>query len=332
VKSKSLEHYWYSRHPLLWLLLPLSGLFFLLSSLRRSLFRLGWLSSYRPTIPVIIVGNISVGGTGKTPLVVWLCQFLQEQGFKPGLINRGYQGKATSWPQQVTATSDVTLVGDEAVLLAQRTGCPVVAGPKRADSVKLLEQQGCNIVVSDDGLQHYALQRDIEIAVIDGERRVGNGLLLPAGPLRERVRRLQQVDLIVCNGGTAEQGESLMQVLPSGVVSVTSPEERRPLSHFAGKRVVAVAGIGNPERFFSTLTQAGIEVVKRIFPDHHPFVAADLQTDNNPLLMTEKDAVKCKTIAPADSWYLVVEAKLSADFTQLLETSLNKLKNKDYRG
>jgi tetraacyldisaccharide 4'-kinase len=329
VDSKGLELYWYSRKPLVWLLLPLSGLFFLLSSIRRLFYRLGVLSSYRASIPIIIVGNISVGGTGKTPLVVWLCQFLRDQGFKPGIINRGYQGKATTWPQQVTESSDAAQVGDEAVLIAQRTGCPVVAGPKRIDSVKLLEQQGCDIVISDDGLQHYALQRDIEIAVIDGERRVGNGFLLPAGPLRERVGRLRQVDLIVCNGGRAEQGEFLMQVIASDVVSVTDPAKRRPLSTFAEKRVIAVAGIGNPERFFCTLTQAGVEIVRRIFPDHHHFSAADLQTTDNPLLMTEKDAVKCRTIAPADSWYLSVEAKFNDDFTQHLKLCLNQLKNKD---
>jgi len=329
VASKSLQHYWYSRSPLIWPLLPLSGLFFLLSSLRRFLYRFGLLRSYRPSIPIVIVGNISVGGTGKTPLVVWLCQFLRDQGFNPGIINRGYQGKATIWPQQVTATSDATQVGDEAVLLAQRTGCPVVAGPKRIDSVKLLEQQGCDIVISDDGLQHYALQRDIEIAVIDGERRVGNGFLLPAGPLREGIGRLQEVDLVVCNGGRAEQGEFLMQVIASDVVSVSEPTKRSPLSIFAGKKVTAVAGIGNPERFFSTLKQAGVEVVRRVFPDHHHFSAADLESADNPLLMTEKDAVKCRTIAPADSWYLSVEAKFNDDFAQHLKLCVNQLKNKD---
>ncbi len=327
--SKGLEYYWYSRKPLVWLLLPLSGLFFLLSSIRRLFYQFGLLSSYRASIPIIIVGNISVGGTGKTPLVVWLCQFLQDQGFKPGIINRGYQGKATTWPQQVTESSDAAQVGDEAVLIAQRTGCPVVAGPKRIDSVKLLEQQGCDIVISDDGLQHYALQRDIEIAVVDGERRVGNGFLLPAGPLRERVGRLRQVDLVVCNGGRAEQGEFLMQVIASDVVSVTDPAKRRPLSTFAEKRVTAIAGIGNPERFFCTLKQAGVEIIRRIFPDHHHFSAADLQTADNPLLMTEKDAVKCRTIAPADSWYLLVEAKFNDDFIQYLKLCLNQLKNKD---
>lgn len=327
--SKSLQHYWYSRSPLIWPLLPLSGLFFLLSSLRRLLYRFGLLRSYRPSIPIVIVGNISVGGTGKTPLVVWLCQFLRDQGFNPGIINRGYQGKATIWPQQVTATSDATQVGDEAVLLAQRTGCPVVAGPKRIDSVKLLEQQGCDIVISDDGLQHYALQRDIEIAVIDGERRVGNGFLLPAGPLREGIGRLQHIDFVVCNGGRAEQGEFLMQVIASDVVSVSEPTKRSPLSIFAGKKVTAVAGIGNPERFFSTLKQAGVEVVRRVFPDHHHFSAADLDAADNPLLMTEKDAVKCRTIAPVDSWYLSVEAKFNDDFAQHLKLRVNQLKNKD---
>ncbi|MCF6280804.1 MAG: tetraacyldisaccharide 4'-kinase [Candidatus Polarisedimenticolaceae bacterium] len=329
MKSKGLEHYWYSHHPLVWLLLPLSALFFLLSSLRRTLFRLGLLKSYRSSIPIIIVGNISVGGTGKTPLVVWLCQFLRDQGFNPGIINRGYQGEASGWPQQVTAKSDARLVGDEAVLLAQRTDCPVVAGPKRIDSVKLLEQQGCDIIVSDDGLQHYALQRDIEIAVVDGERRSGNGFLLPAGPLREGVARLQSVDLVVCNGGEAKQGEYLMQITPSEVVSLSDPSQRLPLAYFAGKTVTAVAGIGNPARFFTTLKEAGIEVVRRVFPDHHRFSAADLEATDNPLLMTEKDAVKCKTMPPPDSWYLVVAANFNDDFTQHLQMCVNKLKNKD---
>lgn len=278
---------------------------------------------------MIVVGNISVGGTGKTPLVIWLCHFLQDQGFKPGIINRGYQGKATHWPQQVTAESDATQVGDEAVLLAQRCGCPVVAGPKRFESVKRLEQLGCDIVVSDDGLQHYALQRDIEIAVVDGERRFGNGFLLPAGPLREGVGRLQSVDLVVCNGGEAGYGEHLMQVVASDVVSITNSAERQPLSNFTNRRVTAVAGIGNPERFFTTLKQAGVEAIKRAFPDHHHFSAEDLQSADNPLLMTEKDAVKCRTIAPADSWYLSVEAKFNDDFAQQLALSINQLKKKD---
>lgn len=321
-----LEHYWYSNSPLAWLLLPLSGLFFLISFLRRTLYRYGLLESYRPTIPVIIVGNITVGGTGKTPLVVWLSQFLSEQGFNPGIITRGYRGEAAEWPQQVSTASDAVMVGDEAVLLAQRTGCPVVAGPKRTDSVKRLEQQGCDLIISDDGLQHYALQRDLEIAVIDGERRTGNGFLLPAGPLREGTGRLQHVDLVVCNGGKAEQGEFQMRVTASKAIRLADPQQSRPLSDFSGETVVAVAGIGNPERFFSTLRQAGIQVIERLFPDHHRFSAADLNVGDHPLLMTEKDAVKCRTIAPPGSWVVPATAMLDDNLIQNLQTRVNQLK------
>ena len=329
MKLKSLEHYWYSKSPLVWLLLPLSGIVFILSSVRRTLYHLGLLRRYRSPILVIIVGNISVGGTGKTPLVVWLSQFLREQGFRPGIINRGYKGKTEEWPQQVTATSDARQVGDEAVLLAQRTGCPVVAGPKRIDSVRVIEQLGCDVVISDDGLQHYALQRDIEIAVMDGERRVGNGFLLPAGPLREGVDRLEAVDFVVCNGGKARAGEFRMEVAATEAISLANSQTRRPLSAFSGKKVVAVAGIGNPERFFTTLKQASIEVTRRVFPDHHHYTAAELQVADATLLMTEKDAVKCRTIAPPGSWYVPAAALINDDFTQHLQMCIKKLKKKD---
>ena len=198
---KRLDHYWYTRSPWLLLLTPLSLLFRVVVGARRLAYRVGIKRSTRVSLPVIVVGNITVGGTGKTPLVVWLAGYLREKGHAPGIVSRGYGGTASHWPQQVRADSDPAVVGDEAVLLAATTGCPMAVAPDRVAAAQaLVDQGGCDVIISDDGLQHYALQRDIEIAVIDGVRRFGSGFLLPAGPLREPLKRLQQVDLVVVNG------------------------------------------------------------------------------------------------------------------------------------
>ena len=327
--KRLIEHCWYNASPLFWLLLPLSWLYAGLVWLRQLVYRYGVLKSYRSSLPVIIVGNITVGGTGKTPLVLWLAEFLCRQGFRPGIITRGYGGKATEWPQQVSIDSDATLVGDEAVLLAGRSGCPVMVGPERPRSVARLEEMGCDIILSDDGLQHYALARDLEIAVVDGQRRLGNGHYLPAGPLREGAGRLTSVDMVVVNGGAAATNEFSMSVVASDAVSMADPAHKLQLNEFAGGTVVAIAGIGNPERFFSTLRDAGLKLEDRSFPDHHPFVADDLKTNGKPLLMTEKDAVKCQAIAPDDSWYVPASAVLNDDFIDHLTLFVKDLKSKD---
>ncbi|MEN8178376.1 MAG: tetraacyldisaccharide 4'-kinase [Pseudomonadota bacterium] len=309
------------------LLLPLSALYCLLVAVRRRLYRLGLLNSGKLPAPVIVVGNISVGGTGKTPVVVWLARWLLEKGFSPGIVTRGYGGESAHWPRQVTADTQASQVGDEAVLLYRRTSCPVYAGPDRFKTgQRLLAEQDCNIIISDDGLQHYALSRDLELAVIDGERRFGNGLCLPAGPLREQKSRLHKVDLILTNG-TAQEGEQPFQVSGTQVLAVNdSGGEPQPLSSFAGKHVEAVAGIGNPERFFSMLESIGVKISRHVFPDHHPFSPNDLASfAGNTVLMTEKDAVKCEAFAANDVWFVPADAHFNENFTNQLELSIDRL-------
>lgn len=318
-----LDHYWYSHNAVSLLLRPVSWLFCALAALRRRLYAGGALSRTRFPVPVIVVGNISVGGTGKTPAVTAVCALLREAGFTPGLVSRGYGGAASSWPQPVDSQSDTAVVGDEPVLLTRRTGCPMWVGPDRCAAVQRLleENPSVDIVVADDGLQHYRLARDVEIAVVDGQRGLGNGACLPAGPLREPPGRLRGVDFVLVNGADSGAVAGHPMTLTGGELVSVSGEERVPLESLRGKRIHAVAGIGAPERFFDTLRQAGLTVVPHPFPDHHRFSAADLAFgDNAPVLMTEKDAVKCRDIAGPDFWYLPVEAQLPEAFgRQLLE-------------
>lgn len=326
---KPLIEQWYSARAPLWLL-PFSWLFFVLVKLRRLAYKTGLLRSYRLPVPVIIVGNISVGGTGKTPLVAWLVKTLQQAGYRPGIISRGYGGQAQQWPQQVLPDSDPLLVGDEPVLLAQRCGCPIVAAPDRLLAARqLLEHSNCNILISDDGLQHYRLQRDIEIVVVDGARRFGNGYCLPAGPLREPVSRLRQVDFVVANG-VAMSGEVAMQLVPGALVALLDGDKTAALSELHGQQVHAVAGIGNPARFFELLKQHGLSVIEHLFPDHHHFEVADLDfADELPVLMTEKDAVKCRRYADARMWYLPVEAQLDDSFAHAFMRQTERLTGED---
>lgn len=320
-----LERAWYAGSRWPYLLLPLSLLFALLSGLRRGLYRRGLLRSYQLPVPVIIIGNISVGGSGKTPLVIATAELLQQAGYRPGIISRGYGGRAGQWPQRVSADSDPQQIGDEPLLIARRTGLPVVVGPDRVAAAEaLLAEGGVDLLLCDDGLQHYRLRRDIEVAVIDGQRRLGNGLLLPAGPLREGARRLKRVDLVVANG-KALAGELAMALTGSTLTNLVTGE-RLSLDHFAGQRVDAVAGIGNPARFFATLRQAGIDVEPHPFADHHPFTASDLEPfDRRPLLMTEKDAVKCRSFANMHHWYLPVVAQLPDSYGQRLTARLQEV-------
>lgn len=220
--------------------------------LRRQAYRQGWWRSVRMPVPVIVVGNITAGGSGKTPLVIWLAEWLQANGWRPGIVSRGYGGLAAHWPQPVRADSDPRLVGDEPVLTVQRTACPMMVGPDRVAAARaLLQEHDCNIIISDDGMQHYCLQRDIEIAVLDGSRRLGNGFCLPAGPLREPASRLAEVDLRVANG-VAKECEQQMLLQPQ-VVQRLHDGDSQSLEFFRGQTVHAVAGIGNPARFFSAI-------------------------------------------------------------------------------
>ncbi len=320
------HRHWQHWGPLALLLSPLSLLFRLVVALRRAAYRLGLRRVYRAACPVIVVGNITVGGSGKTPLVIWISRWLEEQGWRPGIVSRGYGGRARHWPQQVRPDSDPQTVGDEAVLLAQRSGRPVCVGPDRPAAVAaLLSHTDCDIVISDDGLQHYALGRDVEIVVIDGERRFGNGLMLPAGPLREPVSRLRGVDLVVCNG-RPRHGEHAMRMRQPRLLPLRGEAPPLPLERLRGRRVRAVAGIGNPQRFFDLLRRFGLQVEAHPFPDHHAFTEDDLAFDPPlPLLMTEKDAVKCRLIAPEDTWVVRVEVQPDAPFVHRLGRALESL-------
>lgn len=293
---------WYERSPWTWPLLPLSAVYCAAVGVRRWAYRSGLKKTCRPDVPVIVVGNLTVGGTGKTPLVVWLARFLREQGYRPGLIARGYGGTAAVWPQAVTGDSDPAVVGDEPVLLAHATGCPMAVAPDRVAAARaVLAAHACDVLLSDDGLQHYALGRDIEIAVLDGARRFGNGHCLPAGPLREPARRLRDVDLVVCNGEPAA-GEFGMQVQADQATNLMSGEQR-PLSAFRGRPLHAVAGIGHPARFFAALAAAGLKITAHPFPDHHAYRVGELAfADGATLLMTDKDAIKCRRFAQPDWW------------------------------
>jgi tetraacyldisaccharide 4'-kinase len=276
-----------------------------------------------------VVGNLTVGGTGKTPLVVWLADYLQKAGFKPGIVSRGYRGKASTWPQLVHPNSDPAMVGDEAVMLAGQTHCPIAVGPNRVAAARaVIAHSECNLVLSDDGLQHYALGRDIEIAVIDGVRRFGNGRLLPAGPLREPLSRLGEVDLVVVNGG--DDNEYMMQVKVVQAYKLDDGSMKRALADFHGQTVHAIAGTGNPERFFAALRQAGLQVVPHPFPDHHAFQQQDIDFhDSGPVMMTAKDAVKCRDLAGDNLWCVPVKIDLTPAFGSRLLELLGKKRNED---
>jgi len=313
--QKIITQLWYDHHKLAYLLLPLSWLYRFITALRRYGYKKGIFKTFIAPVPVIVVGNITVGGTGKTPLVIALVQFLKQRGYKPGIVSRGYGAQAKVYPKLVTADSDPLQVGDEPLLIAKNTHCPIVIDPKRVRAVQaLLHQYACDIVISDDGLQHYALARTIEIAVIDGARRFGNGYCLPAGPLREPTARLKTVNFIVSNG-KAQTNEYAMNFKNKLLKNIALPNQIKNLSDFKGQTVHTVAGIGHPQRFFQTLREYGIMLIEHEFPDHYPYQAKDLQfKDNLPIIMTEKDAVKCSTFARPDCWYLAVEAELDDEF------------------
>jgi tetraacyldisaccharide 4'-kinase len=298
------------------LLLPLAGLYWLLLSLRGLLYRVGLLGSYRAAVPVIIVGNITVGGTGKTPVTIWLASELKARGFVPGIVSRGYGGSRGSASMRVDAASEAAVVGDEPVLIARRTGCPVVVDANRARAAAMLVEDGVNVIIADDGLQHYRLARAYEICVIDGARGLGNRLLLPAGPLRETVDRLAEVDQVLVNGSLAARNESLTVVEQNALeFRLLATEVRRlngsltrPIEGFEGKTVHGVAAIGNPRRFFDQLRAHGMQVIEHAFPDHAELRRQDLDFgDAFDVLMTEKDAVKLASHADDRYWTVPVE-------------------------
>ena len=318
---KRLDYYWYNKGFITLILAPVSWLYCFVAITRRFAYQANLFKTHRMPVPVIIVGNITAGGTGKTPLVTWLVELLREKGYSPGIVSRGYGGAARNWPQQVRVDSDPRMVGDEAVLLAHRCKCPMAVGPARVDAaLALLEHKDCDIIIADDGLQHYALGRDVEIAVIDGVRRFGNGKCLPAGPLREPRKRMKSVDIAVTNGvpGPREYG---MTLKPGPVQNLVDSRKSHLLSSFSNisKKVHAVAGIGNPDRFFQQLEDHGLEIIEHPFPDHYMYQHEDFQFgDDLPVLMTEKDAVKCRSFADNRYWVVPVDAKVDERIIPLI--------------
>jgi tetraacyldisaccharide 4'-kinase len=316
-ESEFAARHWYRLSPVSVLLYPLSLVFRVAVALRRLLFLLGVLPSRRVPVPVVVVGNLTVGGTGKTPLVLALARALRQRGRRPGILSRGYGGTSAS-PHEVVAGEDPGRSGDEPLLLAERSGCPVWVGADRVAAGRALcaAHPDCDVILCDDGLQHYRLHRDFEIAVEDDRGR-GNGLLLPAGPLREPVDR--RVDARVMNGGGLEPGAFAMRLAVSGLYRVGVASEPLDRSELSGKRLHAVAGIGNPPRFFATLTGLGLTFSAHPFPDHHAFLPEDLRfADCDLVLMTEKDAVKCRRFGRRDLVAVRVEAEVDPALTELI--------------
>ena len=334
--AQRLPRLWYQRRlaVVLWPLLPVSWLFLLLVEVRRVFYRCGLLRVQMLPVPVVVVGNLTVGGSGKTPFVLWLVERLREQGWQPGIISRGYGGSAQA-ARAVVATSTAIEVGDEPLLLARRSAVPVFVGRDRvaAGQALLAAHPDCNVIVSDDGLQHYRLQRSAEIVVFDG-RGAGNACLLPAGPLREPLHRLSSVTAVVWNGGARASVMHAAQDAPQfdmhlhgrRFVGLADAQLVCDADALRGKRLYALAGIGDPARFFAQLTALGLEFEAHPFPDHHRYSEADLAfARDGVLLMTEKDAVKCAAITTGEGWVLPVEAEFGTDNPGLLETILEKL-------
>ncbi|MGF1750522.1 MULTISPECIES: tetraacyldisaccharide 4'-kinase [Vibrio] len=326
-----IEKLWFEQHPLrfvLWVVLwPLSQLYGVITARRRRAYRQGKKTVYRSTLPVIVVGNITAGGNGKTPMVIWLVEQLANLGFKPGVVSRGYGAKSPQYPLRVDQQTSTQHCGDEPKLIFERTGVPVVVDPVRSHAVQELETLGVDVVITDDGLQHYALDRAFEIVVVDGQRRFGNEALLPLGPLREPLSRLQDVDLIVTNGsGSQQTSEKVFTLEPTLAVNLLS-----------GKKVAvnelgtlaAFAGIGHPPRFFATLNQLGANLVREQgFADHKDFdkqqlVALEQGVDN--VIMTEKDAVKCRHFAHENWWYLPVSANFTDQDSEEILIKIRKV-------
>ena len=340
--SERLQSAWYDNSGWPYLLLPLSLIFFLLSSLRKWIYQ-SLLQPKPNAVPVVVVGNINVGGTGKTPLIITIANYFTRMGLQVGIISRGYGSQAAQFPLLVTGATDVTNSGDEALLIAKSTRCPVVICPKRSDALAyLLQQATCDLVLSDDGLQHYALAREYEIAVIDGARGLGNGLLLPAGPLRETSGRLETVDSVVVNGEVNSRLNTAAK-LPRNYIAMqlktaawrrVMDDSEAELAELSGiEQVHGVAAIGNPQRFYQTLKTMNVGVIAHSFPDHHPYQLSDIQFDDDlPVVMTAKDAVKCKSVIQQSYlsqqvqrryWYLPVTAQVPEQLFNAIVAQLN---------
>lgn len=319
---------WYTAEAPLPLTRALAWLYGRLLALHDWLYLHGIFTARQVGCPVLVVGNLTVGGTGKTPLVIALAEHLQAWGYRPGILSRGYGAAASHLPHRVEPTEDAIQCGDEPLLLARRTALPVMIDPDRVRAARaLLAAEEVDLLLCDDGLQHRRLARDIEIVVIDGQRRFGNGLLLPAGPLRSPLGRLDGTAYRVINGGTGIEpdGAVSMRLRPQHLVNLATGEEIEVSAWQGERQVHALAGIGHPQRFFATLRELGFDPIEHPFADHHPFVATDLPADDHPLIMTEKDAVKCAAFARPHHWWLRVEAELPEAFWQGLRLKLARL-------
>ncbi|MEC4562221.1 tetraacyldisaccharide 4'-kinase [Pseudomonas inefficax] len=322
---------WYAGHPALALLRPLEALYRRVVTRKRARFLSGESASYRAPVPVIVVGNITVGGTGKTPMILWLIEHCRQQGLKVGVVSRGYGAKPPQLPWRVQADQAAGQAGDEPLLIVQRTGVPLMIDPDRSRAVQaLLASEPLDLILCDDGMQHYRLARDLELVLIDAARGLGNGRCLPAGPLREPAERLHEADAVLFNGASADRADGFgFRLQPSTLVNLRTGE-RRALDHFpAGQRLHAVAGIGNPQRFFNTLLGLNWQPVPHAFADHAQFSAQSLAfSPPLPLVMTEKDAVKCRAFAADDWWYLAVEAQPTPAFSAWFDNQLQRLLRK----
>lgn len=308
------------------LLIPFSWAFCLLSSVRRFCYKVGILGSYQADVPIIVVGNVTVGGTGKTPLVIWLVGQLKQAGFSPGIISRGYGGRSRN-PLEVFKHSSPYEVGDEPVLLAKRTGCPIFVNADRVSAIQGLLQAypSCNVIISDDGLQHYHMRRDIELAVVDAQRGFGNKMMLPAGPLREPAARLKRVDAVIYNGNANSLNGFGMTLQVGSIRKAQDENVVASLDALKGLPIKAVAGIGNPQRFFQQLRNLSLVIEEHPFPDHHAFTPKDFEFAGDAVvLMTEKDAVKCATFARENWWFLPVDAIVDKTLSDYIVQKLRK--------
>jgi len=318
---------WYKPSIIPWLLWPLSLVYCLIIRLRKVLYQRGIFTQHQLPVPVIIVGNISVGGTGKTPFVIWLAQQLKQAGHRPGIISRGYGGKAPHYPYRVTTKSIAKFAGDEPILIHRHSQCPMVVAPDRVAAARqLLLQNNCTVIIADDGLQHLALGRDIEIIIVDAQRQFANKQCLPSGPLREPLSRLKQCDFIVYNGNIDADKHS-MQLNQLHAINLVDPTLNRTISSFKPHTIHAVAGIGNPDRFFDQLSSQGLDIISHPFDDHYQFTEQDFDfNDQHPtILMTEKDAVKCQDFPQKNMWYIPIKATIKGTLSQQIITQLNEL-------
>lgn len=323
--------FWQSRvDPRGLILAPLGWLWCTIARIRLAYYRSATQAAVRLPVPVIVIGNVTAGGSGKTPLTLWLAQRLREAGWTPAILSRGYGAKIKGEPRRVSADDLAAEVGDEPLLLKRRLdGVEVIVHPQRALAGRKAVALGADVLLLDDGLQHLQLARDIEIAVVDGARGLGNRRCLPAGPLREPATRLREVDAVVVQGGigAAGDGQWQMRLLPGEAVNLLDGR-RQPLAEFLGQRCDALAGIAHPERFFAMLRQLGLSIVGHAFADHHPFTAADLAPfSRRTLLMTEKDAVKCRVYAQPHHWYVPIEADVDEGLAVYILSRLESLRD-----